>query len=57
MNEFVCVVVFLMCHVRYRARSQLIQEISKLAEIIYHLEISTNQSRKLFNFFLDTSAR
>ncbi len=36
---------------------QLVQEISKLEKIIYHLGINTNQSRKLLTFLLDTSAR
>jgi hypothetical protein len=35
---------------------QLVREISKLAEIIYNLGISTHQSRKLFTFLPDTSA-
>jgi hypothetical protein len=35
----------------------LVQVISELAEIIYNLGISTNQSRKLLTFLPDTSAR
>jgi hypothetical protein len=36
---------------------QLVQEISELAEIINCLGIGTNQSRKLFTFLPDMSAR
>ncbi len=49
--------LFCVCDVSCQASPsrQLVQKISKLAEIIHNLGISTHQSRKLLTFLPDTS--